>query len=62
LADVRKGVVPNTCGSFSALHDYVDANYYGGFCEDGFDETKVDTINAAQDAIDLWIKAGGLKP
>jgi len=61
LADVRKGVVPVTCKSFSALHDYVDANCYGGFCEEGFDETKVDEINAAQAAIDLWIKAGGLK-
>ena len=62
LADVRKGVVPVTCVSFSELHDYVDANCYGGFCDDGFDTTKVDAINAAQDAIDLWIKAGGLKP
>ena len=62
LGDVRKGVVPVSCVSFSELHDYVDANCYGGFCDDGFDTTKVDAINAAQDAIDLWIKAGGLKP
>ena len=62
LADVRKGVVPNTCGSFSALHDYVDANCYGGFCEEGFDESKVNATNDAQNAIDLWIRAGGLKP
>ena len=62
LADVRKGVVPVTCKSFSELHDYVDANCYGGFCEEGFDETKVDAVNAAQNAVDLWIKAGGLKP
>jgi hypothetical protein len=60
-ADVRKGVVPITCKSFSELHDYVDANCYGGFCEEGFDETKVNATNDAQNAIDLWIKAGGLK-
>lgn len=61
LVDVRKGVVPVTCKSFSELHDYVDANCYGGFCEEGFDTTKIDAVNAAQDAINLWIKAGGLK-
>jgi hypothetical protein len=31
--DVKAGRVPVTCPSFSALHDYVDANCYGGFCE-----------------------------
>lgn len=62
LADVRKGVVPVTCASFSELHGYVDANCYGGFCEEeGFDASKIDSINDAQNAIDLWIKAGGLK-
>lgn len=35
IADVRSGKVPATVKSFSELHDYVDANCYGGFCEDG---------------------------
>lgn len=61
LVDVRKGVVPVTCASFSALHDYVDANCYGGFCEEGFDPNQTDDVNTAQNAVDLWIKAGGLK-
>ena len=32
--DMRSGRVPTTVKSFSELHDYVDANEYGGFCED----------------------------
>lgn len=34
LADVARGQVPNSVASFGDLHDYVDANEYGGFCED----------------------------
>lgn len=30
------------CPSFSALHDYVDANCYGGFCEDEMMEALLD--------------------
>lgn len=30
LNDVRSGRVPASVGSFSELHDYVDANGYGG--------------------------------
>lgn len=32
--DVRRGVLPANVGSFSELHDFVDANEYGGFCID----------------------------
>jgi hypothetical protein len=34
LADKSKGVLPLDIGSFGELHNYVDANCYGGFCED----------------------------
>lgn len=34
IEDIHAGRVPADCPSFSALHDYVDANCYGGFCED----------------------------
>lgn len=34
IEDIKAGRVPADCPSFSALHDYVDANCYGGFCED----------------------------
>jgi hypothetical protein len=33
LEDVRLGHVPVSVKSFSALHDYRDANVYGGFCD-----------------------------
>ena len=34
IDDIKAGQVPANCPSFSALHDYVDANCYGGFCEE----------------------------
>lgn len=34
LADMAAGRVPMTIQSFVDLHDYVDANCYGGFCDD----------------------------
>jgi hypothetical protein len=34
--DVKSGQVPRTVKTFSELHDYVDANEYGGFCDDEF--------------------------
>lgn len=33
-ADVVFNAVPASVTSFSQLHDYVDANCYGGFCDD----------------------------
>jgi len=77
LLDISRGVIPASVGSFSELHDYVDANEYGGFCEDvlcdaliahfgGRDENEgmpdglMNYMNAAQDAIDTWIKNGGI--
>jgi hypothetical protein len=33
MHDIDNGIVPKTVRSFSALHDHVDANEYGGFCE-----------------------------
>jgi hypothetical protein len=76
LEDVKSGQVPATVKTFTELHDYVDANEYGGFCEDKFTDALIvhfggldentgmpqemlDFINAAQDAIDVWLKEGG---
>jgi len=61
LADVASGTVPSTCASFSELHDYTDANGYGGAFERPFDNDETDFWNAVQDAVDRWIKQGGLK-
>lgn len=34
LEDVRSGLIPAGVKSFGELHDHVDANEYGGLCED----------------------------
>lgn len=60
LADVARGIVPATCTSFSELHDYVDANGYGGAFEHEIGPEDVDFWNSVQDAVDAWIKGGGL--
>ncbi len=77
LDDVELGHVPSTVKTFAELHNYVDANEYGGFCEDkftaaliehfgglnektGMPQEMLDFINSAQNAIDTWIKEGGL--
>ena len=63
-AEIRRhvavGIVPATCASFSELHDYVDANGYGGTFDHPFDTEETDFWNGVQDAVDAWIKAGGL--
>jgi hypothetical protein len=61
LGDVGGGAVPATCASFRELHDYVDANGYGGAFEYDFDNDETDFWNAVQDAVDAWIKAGSLQ-
>ena len=65
--DITTGLIPPTVGSFSELHDYIDANELGGFCIEaiadlyyvpeglGIDCTM---INECQNAIDVWLKAG----
>lgn len=77
IEDVKSGQIPITVKTFAELHDYVDANEYGGFCEDhyiealteffggidektGMPQKMLDFINAAQNAINEWIKVGGL--
>jgi len=34
--DIQIGLVPPTVKCFSDLHDYMDANEYGGFCVDEY--------------------------
>ena len=60
--DIKGGVVPETVGSFSELHDYVDANCYGGLCDDEApsaidDEAFCEATNKAQEEVDRWLKA-----
>ncbi len=60
LADVAAGTVPRTCSSFKELHDYVDANYYGGPVECGFEPRDAEFWDAVQGRIDKWITSGAL--
>jgi hypothetical protein len=34
LAEMDAGTIPRNVSSFSELHDYIDANELGGFCDD----------------------------
>lgn len=50
--------------SFSDLHDYCDANCYAGVCDDDSPWSvaeDTDLLNQWQDAVDKWIKEGGLR-
>ena len=42
LQDIRHGRVPVTVATFSELHDYVDANCYGGLCDDDTADAMID--------------------
>jgi hypothetical protein len=73
LEDVRTGRVPRDVKDFSELHDHVDANEYGGGCEEGGpaclfrvqrlvgEDAAADFFNELQDELDGWIKGGGLR-
>lgn len=41
-ADVMRGILPSTVGTFGELHDYVDANEYGGFCDDALADAMIE--------------------
>lgn len=73
LADLAEGVVnskgdtmtADAIGSFSDLHDYVDANCYGGLCDDDYPfviASDDDPSDAIQNAVDAWLRAGGHLP
>lgn len=57
LRDVRAGIVPARVRSFAALHDHVDANCYGDFCDR---EYPLAVVQAVQDALDGWLRSRGL--
>ena len=66
LSDIGRDIVPEDVHSFSELHDFVDANEYGGLCDghwpvaiiDGEEHLDVELANQVQDALDTWIKDG----
>jgi hypothetical protein len=59
LEDIKNGRVPSTVGSFGELHDYVDANWYGGLFDLDIEESNdFDAINKLQDTLNVWIVNG----
>ena len=62
LNDIQSGRVPADVRSFADLHDYVDANCYGG-AEALVDEIGLDAavniLNAGSYVLDEWIRDGG---
>ena len=61
LACIRSGQIPQTVLTFSDLHDYVDANEFGGFCDprctlDVGADRDCAFVNDAQDAIHYWLQ------
>lgn len=58
LADIASGEVPTTVQTFSELHDYVDANEYGGLCDDDLFDTLNPWVNDIQNAVNAWLLAG----
>lgn len=76
-SDIETGVIAGPVNSFSDLHDFVDANEYGGFCDDAknqrlfehfgvkndeeYPQPYIEFINDCQNAIDAWIKDGAIQ-
>lgn len=56
--DMQSGMVPETCASFSELHDYVDANQYvEDVPDEGPDgERDLALVNAVTDAVDAFLQ------
>lgn len=64
LKDIHEGRVPSTVSGFEDLHDYCDANEYGGLCDSDCPlkvsrDADVAIINAAQNLVNDWLAKGG---
>ena len=53
LNGVILGTIPDSCASFSELHDFADANGFGGAFENGFEVEDVEFWNCVQSSLDL---------
>jgi hypothetical protein len=58
LHDIEAGIVPADVDDFAKLHDYVDANCYGGMCDDDAMDLALEEVVLFQDAIHLWLRYG----
>lgn len=59
LSDMRSGTLPVSVCSFSDLHDYVNANCYGGSVVEDV-ERDIALLNEAQNAVGAWLKRSTL--
>lgn len=59
LRDIKVGLVPQNIESFVQLHNFVDANCYGGFCNKTYTISEnFEFENEIQNELDQWIKNG----
>ena len=60
LRDIESGRVPPTVRSFGELHCYVDANTYGGTCDDDAPEPEdlIAVVNRVQNTVHAWLASG----
>ena len=64
LEDIAYGILPDNVGTFGDLHDYVDANEYGGFCDPVNPNSTLshEDMNYIQDQVHQWlVQRGGDK-
>lgn len=54
LQDVATGVLPGMPATFAQLHDYVDANTYGGLC-DVHANIDTDELITIQNEVEAWL-------
>lgn len=59
MADIETGRVPSTVTTFSELHDYVDANEYGGLTDIPVELNLADRV---QNALDGWLRTRPTTP
>lgn len=57
-ADQEAGIIPANVTTFSQLHDYVDANTYGGFSTPGHRaDWSTDDLITVQEGVQEWLEA-----
>ena len=64
LHDISDGTIPADIMYFKDLHNYVDANEYGGFTDKGDRvlnglpiDQKIDVMNYCTQVVDHWLKS-----
>nr|DAI89538.1 MAG TPA: hypothetical protein [Caudoviricetes sp.] len=57
--DIETKLIPRTIDRFEDLHDYVDANYYGGLFDEDYEISEnFEFENKLQTALNEWLLNG----